>query len=150
MVDAGPVKLQRGMLVNSQASYLAQLLQVDLRHPKLQKQHPTPGEFDVNKSEIANDASQLIWLMTRLIAYAKLAAVAWKWGRAWIARSTSELMTIEEAAAYAGVSSATVQRVAKLHPEMVVRDGNGRNPRYIRREVHRLLKMAPKLARPNR
>lgn len=104
----------------------------------------------MNKFEIADEASQWIVLMTRVIAFTKLAVLAWKWGRDRISRSTSELMTVEQAAVYAGVSSATVQRVAKLHPEMVVRDGNGRNPRYIRREVRRLLKMAPKRAKSNR
>lgn len=59
----------------------------------------------MNKSEITSEASSWICLVTRLIAFAKLAAVVWKWGRDWIARSTSEPMTIEEAAAYAGVRS---------------------------------------------
>ena len=104
----------------------------------------------MNKSEFVNEASQWSWLATTLLACAKLTVITSKWLEFRIARSESELMTIEEAAAYAGVSSSKVRRIAKLHPEMVQRDGDGRNPRYIRCEVHRLLKMAPKRAPPNR
>jgi len=103
----------------------------------------------VNRPEIFHELSQCLGLTTKLIAFAKLIVIVWRWLQSRIARFESELMTIVEAAAYAGVSSSKIRRVAKLHPEMAVPDGNGRNPHGIRREVRRHLKMAPKRAKQN-
>ncbi len=80
-------------------------------------------------------------------AFIKLIPMGSRWIKAWLPKTWPESMTIEEAAAYAGVSAWKMRQVGQQHPEMVRRDGKGRNPRYRRKEVYRLLVLARKNAK---